>query len=146
MIPVFESNGLLPPGIHWATWEEISERFGTNKHRRFLLAGLKEAILSLIVAGCNTLYIDGSFVTSKEIPNDFDACWDPTNVDPHKLDPVLLLFEPGRVTQKTKYGGELFISTMRNRNPGSVMLDFFQNDKNSGNKKGIIAIDLRRVT
>ena len=85
-------------------------------------------------------------MTSKETPGDYDACWDPTGVDPLRLDPVLLRFEPGRATQKAKYGGELFIATARNGNPGPVMLDFFQHDKNSGRQKGIVAIDLRRLS
>jgi len=144
MIPDFGSDGLLSPGIHWATWQEISDRFGANDQRKILLAGLKEALNSLKIAGCHTVYINGSFVTSKETPVDYDACWDPSNVDPRQLDPVLLRFEPGRVTQKVKYGGELFISTMRSGNPGPVMLDFFQSDKNSGKRKGILAIDLQR--
>ena len=109
------------------------------------MAGLKAALTSLQTAGCRTVYIDGSFVTSKETPGDFDGCWDPINVDPHRLDAVLLRFEPGRATQKAKYGGELFISTMRNGNPGPVMLGFFQGDKNSGKQKGIVAMDLRRL-
>ena len=145
MIPDYDSDGLLPPGLHWATWQEFSDRFGTNDHRKLLLSGMRQALVSLKSAGCGTVYIDGSFVTSKETPGDFDACWDPTNVDPRQLDPVLLRFEPSRKTQKAKYGGELFISTMRNGNPGPVMLEFFQNDKNSGRRKGIVAIDLRRL-
>ncbi len=144
MIPDFQNDGLLPHGIHWAAWQEISDRFGTNEHRRLLLEGLKEALTILKAAGCHTVYIDGSFVTSKELPDDFDACWEPTNVDPKKLDPVLLRFEPGRATQKVKYRGELFISTMRSGNPGPIMLEFFQRDKMSGKEKGIVAIDLRR--
>ena len=135
MIPDFENDGLLPHGIHWATWQEISDRFGTNDHRKLLLVGLKDALTALKTAGCHSVYIDGSFVTSKEAPGDFDACWDPNNVDPHKIDPVLLRFEPGRVTQKAKYGGELFITTIRSGNPGPIMLEFFQSDKNSGEKK-----------
>ncbi len=132
-------------GIHWATWQEFSDRFGTNELRKTLLSGLKEALISLKAAGCQTVYIDGSFVTSKETPIDFDGCWDPTNVDPNQLDPILLRFDPGRATQKAKYRGELFISTMRNGNPGPMMLEFFQSDKNSGKQKGIVAIDLRRL-
>ena len=145
MIPDFDIDGLLPPGIHWASWQEFYDRFGINDHRRLLLSGLQQALMSLKTAGCSTVYIDGSFVTSKETPEDFDACWDPSNVDPHQLDPVLLRFEPGRITQKAKYGGELFISTMRSGNPGPVMLEFFQKDKNSGRRRGIVAIDLRRL-
>jgi len=145
VIPDFETDGLLPPGVHWASWQEFSDRFGTNEHRKNLLSGLRDALVSLKAAGCQTIYVDGSFVTSKETPGDFDGCWDPTNVDPHRLDPVLLKFDRGRATQKAKYRGEMFISTMRNGNPGPPMLEFFQNDKNSGKHKGIVAIDLRRL-
>ena len=32
-------------------------------------------------AGCNRIYIGGSFVTRKTYPNDFDMCWDDEKVD-----------------------------------------------------------------
>jgi hypothetical protein len=54
------------------------------------------------------VYIDGSFVTSGETPNDFDACWDIHGVDAARLDPVLLVFENQRAAQKIKYQGEFF--------------------------------------
>lgn len=72
------------------------------------LNGMEFAIDSLRWAGCRTVYIDGSFVTSKEVPNDFDACWEEAGVEPELLDPVLLHFDAGRATQKTKYLGNLF--------------------------------------
>ena len=101
--------------------------------------------MALKTAGCQTVYVDGSFVTDKEVPEDFDACWDLTGVDPDLIDPILLTFDPGRTAQKTKYLGELFPSTARSGNPGPVFLDFFQTDRDTGNPKGIIAIDLRRL-
>ena len=57
---------------------------------------------SLRLAGCRTVYIDGSFVTNKEIPNDFDACWEEAGVAPELLDPVLLRFDAGRAEQKAR--------------------------------------------
>ena len=72
------------------------------------MAGLREAMQSLKNAGCRTVYIDGSFVTDKEIPGDFDACWEEAWVDPLKLDPVLLTFADGRAAQKAKYLGSCF--------------------------------------
>ena len=91
-------------------------------------------------------YIDGSFVTNKQHPNDFDACWEEDNVDPLKLDPVLLTFDPGRATQKAKYLGELFPASVGADSEGLSFLEFFQTDKNSGEPKGIVAIDLREMT
>lgn len=76
MIPEFDENGNLPPGVYWATWEEFKEQFGTTPRRSLLIEGLKTAMEQLKAAGCRTIYINGSFVTSKPNPNDFDACWD----------------------------------------------------------------------
>ena len=73
-MPQFDAEGLLPTGIHRATWHEVTARFGKTPWRRQLLDELGMAFDSLRRAGCRTVYIDGSFVTSKEIPNDFDAC------------------------------------------------------------------------
>ena len=76
MLPKFNQNGLLPPGIYIVDWEEFVQRFGYNPWRNHLLDGLREALDSLKNVGCRMVYIDGSFVTDKEYPNDYDACWD----------------------------------------------------------------------
>lgn len=110
------------------------------------MAGLRSAVENLRDAGCRTLYVNGSFVTNKDAPGDFDACWDEEGVDPDALDPVLLTFDPGRATQKAKYLGELFPATALADGDGMSFLDFFQTDKDSGEPKGIIAIDLGGLT
>lgn len=142
MIPNFAQNGNLPSGVHSAIWQEVVERFGFNAHRQYLLTGLKNALQSLKNAGCKVVYLNGSFVTAKEIPNDFDCCWEPDGVDPLLLDPVLLIFNNRRAAQKAKYYGELFISTNQGR-AGKTFLEFFQQDKNTGEPKGIVAINLQ---
>ncbi len=68
MIPKFNTQGNLPKGIHFCTWEEFIARFGITPHRLSLISGLKMAIISLKNAGCSVIYVDGSFVTSKLIP------------------------------------------------------------------------------
>ena len=93
-------------------------------------------------AGCRTVYLNGSFVTRKAMPNDFDACWEETGVDPTALDPVLLTFDPGRVAQKAKFLGELFPASIIADTNGLSFLEFFQTDKETGRPKGILAIDL----
>ena len=142
MIPSFDEYGLLPPGIHWASWDEIIERFGTSSWRLRLAAGVRAAVENLKSAGCQTIYVDGSFVTAKEVPNDFDACWEEVGVDPLALDPVLLTFDPGRTTQKAKFLGELFPASIIASEDGFSFLEFFQTDKETGRPKGIVAIDL----
>ena len=97
---------------------------------------------SLRRAGCRTVYIDGSFVTSKEIPNDFDACWEEAGVAPELLDPVLLRFDAGRAEQKARYLGELFPASIGATVDGTSFLEFFQTDRATGRTKGIVAVDL----
>ena len=143
MIPQFNNKGNLPPGIHWTTWSEFVDRFGWNSHRKSLIAGLLLGATSLKDSGCKAIYIDGSFVTSKDIPNDFDACWDTNDVNPVFLDPILLIFDAGRVTQKAKYKGEFFPAQIAEKGSGRTFLEFFMVDKISGKPKGIIAIDLQ---
>jgi len=81
VIATFNEDGFLPPGIHWTDWPEFVQRFGLTTHRNKLIQGLVESSQKLASAGCRAIYIDGSFVTSKEHPGDFDACWDLNNVD-----------------------------------------------------------------
>ena len=141
MAPPLTPSGLLRPGIHRAAWTEVEERFATTAWRRTLFDGVRRVAESLKEAGCRTLYLDGSFVTSKLHPRDFDGCWDPDGVDARMLDPVLLTFGNRRAAQKAKYHGELFISSSR-ADGGLTFLGFFQRDKATGNQKGIIGINL----
>ena len=145
MIPEFDENGNLPPGVHFCEWEEFEERFGTNFKRENLIRGLKLAMTQLKAAGARTIYIDGSFVTIEPNPNDFDACYDRETVDMNNLriNAPRLFNHYDRNAQKAKYRGEIFPSDQAVGNYGDNSLDFFQTDRDK-NKKGIIAIDLMR--
>ena len=142
MIPPFNPDGNLPPGLHPATWEEIVERFGGTEKREHLLAGLHRALLALRDAGCRTAYVDGSFVSTEPEPGDFDGCWDPDGIDYRRLDPVLYDFEAGRRAQKRKYGGEFFPTPFQAGPRGERILDFYQRDKETGRPKGVVVVDL----
>ncbi|MGH3114465.1 MAG: DUF6932 family protein [Gaiellaceae bacterium] len=141
-IPPFGEGGNLPPGIHEATWEEIIARVGGTAWRRELLAGLQAALENLREAGCRRVYIDGSFVTAKEEPGDFDACWEIAGVDADLLDPVLLDFSNARAAQKERFRGELFPAEASADPYGTRFLDYFQRDKLTAEPKGIVALDL----
>lgn len=86
--------------------------------------------------------MDGSYVTDKPNPGDFDLCWDPTHVNAHKLDPVFLDFSNLRKNQKLKYGGEFFPSSAK-ADGTHTFIEFFQIDKETGLEKGIIRIQLQ---
>ena len=135
---------ILPPGIHITTMSEVKERFAINAKRRMLFRGLEKGVDALIKAGCNQIYLDGSYITSKPSPNDYDACWDVTGVRPEDLDPVLLIFDLKRQTQKNKFLGEYFPMHWVADHSGATYLDFFQIDKNTSSPKGILNIKLSR--
>ena len=89
-------DGILPVGLHLATFAELTEVFGWAKQRKKLIDGFRRGVDDLGSCGCKNVWLDGSFVTSKEVPGDFDACWDPTGVDLSTVEPVLLDMSNGR--------------------------------------------------
>ena len=76
MIPRFTDEGLLPPGVHETDLEELKEKMGWSRKRRELLEGLEEALELMASRGVVRAYLDGSFVTDKDHPNDVDGCYD----------------------------------------------------------------------
>lgn len=147
MVPAFVDLAgspwpVLPAGIHFATLSEVAARFASNPGRRAQFKGLVAALVNLRGAGCVRAFLDGSYVTAKPRPSDFDACWDPGGVNPAFLDPVLLTFDDHRAAQKAKYKGEFFPSTIPADAIGTIFIEFFQVDRFTGARKGIVAIDL----
>jgi hypothetical protein len=132
-----ESTGYLPPGEHPAGWQEVYERFGWNRHRQWLLAGLLRMATNLRDAGCRFFLLDGSFISNVEYPEDYDACCDYSGMNPLKIDKHLLM---GKKAMKAEFRGEVHpekyladgLTTFR---------DFFQTDRDDV-PKGVVILDL----
>lgn len=145
MIPEFEPNGFLKEGIYETSFTEIEKRLGFSKKRQKLLAGMKNLIAYCKLLQCDILYIDGSFVSSKIYPSDYDACWDTTATD---REAVLRAVEQSSLnsdseTQKEDFGGEIYPAfTKAPFNHGLTILDYFQTVKDRDEKKGIIKLKL----
>ena len=74
MIPPFNENGYLPPGIHKASLEEIAERFGRQSEvRRDQMESLQWLLVVLKRLSVQRLVLNGSFVTDEMEPNDVDC-------------------------------------------------------------------------
>lgn len=145
MLPPFTDAGVLPPGVHRASWDDMVHCFGATPRRQALLQGLLAAATNLAQAGARVIWLGGSFVTDKEDPDDWDGVWDPSNADMTKIDPVLT--DPadlatGRYRQKAKFAGELLVGV--ETASGMPFQLYFQVDKN-GDPKGIVRLDLRTL-
>jgi hypothetical protein len=74
MIPEFNDDGYLPPGIHAATLAEITARFGQEPElRRAQMDSLRWLVDLAKRVGVQRLAVNGSFVTDKWEPNDIDC-------------------------------------------------------------------------
>jgi hypothetical protein len=130
-IPPFDERGYLPAGVYEANEAEFNQRFGFNSYRQQLLAALHLVLIALKQAGCDRVYIGGSFVTDKEEPGDIDGCFEGILIDENLLDPIFLNSDLD--AQKARFGIELVF--------GSNRAGFFQTDR-SGNPQGIVVINL----
>lgn len=142
----FNQDGYLIAGIHSIPWDDFMQRYSFSSRRKNLFTGMRLALLNFRDAGCKHVYIDGSFVTTKFEPNDYDACWEVgQHIKWNLLDPVFVnVPRHGTDPQIIKYGGEFYPDKIIEGRSGLTFLDFFQQDRD-GNRKGIVRIDLRSV-
>jgi hypothetical protein len=86
MLPALNHDGNLPEGIHLATEDEVFARFATPSARRQWLGEQLRRLLALAksTGQLTRVFLWGSFVTGKEVPNDLD---------------VLLVMDPGVVVE-----------------------------------------------
>jgi hypothetical protein len=141
--PFDHSTGYLPIGVHPWEWSDFVAAFVWNRRRRLLSGGLYRALNNLRHAGCRAAIVDGSFVTSKDQPSDYDAAFDPVGVNGSLVDPVLLRHDDGRKSMKAKYFGEIFPwGAIACAKTGMIYHDFFQKDR-SGQPKGVILLNLK---
>jgi len=138
MLPEFDANGNLPPGVHVASVSEVLERFsrsGTSA-RLFRTRSLR-LFIDLVGSLASALYIDGSYITEKLAPNDVDIAvvlsedFAFTNLN-------LAAFK--RLERQFK---ELDIYPRKVNTPQlSSLVDFWCKDRD-GNPKGIVYVELQ---
>lgn len=118
-----------------ATLTEIKKHFAYNQTRLRLVDALRKVVTMLEKCECMYIYLDGSFITSKAEPKDYDLVWEPTGIVPTK---ELKEFLKERDRRKEKYLGDIIV---RYPEPPFHFDHFYQwqMDKD-GNAKGIICI------
>ena len=110
-IPSLDKHGLLPHGIHDCTLAEIGQTFGRNSHRQQLFQHFTNCLkIEIRPSFDNLIYVDGSFVTDKDQPDDIDIVLDLRNTS------------DGR-----KWQGLMFMSTHQNRLLREYRIHFWVN-------------------
>ena len=142
MIPELTRKGVLPPGLHRATMSEIRRRFGNDAGvRARLMKGFEAVVRMARKTGASKLYLDGSFVTDKKAPGDWDA--------------VLVLPAGARISSKEaqvladrealkkRHGGDLFTVMQEDE---EIIVHYvegvFAHDR-EGRPKGLLIVDLK---
>ncbi len=140
--PFQEATGYLPDGEWTATWQVFVDRFGWNDHRLRLLVKLQLGLLAVRKAGAMTAWINGSFTTTKEYPNDVDVLY-----SAHGVRPLLLPTDfRNRALRREMYGGDYLAvddTEVRPHHPDGLFA-FFRTD-DEGCPKGIVRLSLSTV-
>ena len=147
MVPEFDIDGDLPPGIHQATFGELERRFRrfmVSDRRIDLFALFKQLVAMTRRSGIvERLVIGGSFVTSKSEPNDIDI----VIVLSHDLDFDALTPSQYAVTDRSALRrvfktDALDIVTVRSGTAQmDLVLEFFQS-KRDNKQVGVVEVKL----
>ena len=132
---------IFKPGIHKYSMHEVERMFAYNDIRDKHFEGFMKWARELKEAGCKTVYLDGSFITRRKDPHDFDACWEPF-VPKTRPKAQSLLDESidGNLARKKEFGGDIF---PRFTAKYGDRVEKWQYDERTRRVKGIIEIDLR---
>jgi len=147
-LPAFQANGWLPEGHHPATWQEIILRFsGDDDSRRLaVLSSLlvwREAALAKGMTGL--VILDGSFISAKEAPGDFDlvfSCSEET-ASIIRSDPLARQLIDTQACRALGFLGDVFAlpASLQHHSPLLGGLDMFDFDR-QGRPQGVIEVPL----
>lgn len=146
MIPdfyIYDNVGYLPEGLHNAKWLEFKEKFGFSFKRQKILSGILSFGRLIKLAGGKKIYIDGSFVTNKKIPKDWDGCYCMCGLNMSIANK--LMQNTNREKIKREYLGDVFAEDCIEASCGLPFIDFFQRIRGTDKKKGIIILDLETI-
>jgi hypothetical protein len=140
VIPDFDTNGNLPPGVHKASLAEVEHRFAHNATRKALFVGLARVVAILSEAKCPEVHLDGSYITTKEEPDDYDLCFEPTGL---KATEELRKFLSNKEGRKTEYLGDIFVRMPEPPYYVDHVTHWQKDGRNDDIIKGILKIELR---
>jgi len=139
MIPRFDKNGYLPRGIHKATLYAVGKRFGIgSQQRKEIFKGVISVtrLLRKHKPNIKRFLLNGSYVTFKEVPEDFDCIvilresFDFKSPEAKKLQ-----------HSKKLFNGHVLFVMEKDASESEQLIDFFGHDRD-GKAKGIVEVKL----
>lgn len=139
----FNTNGHLHKTVT-LTLVEFEEQFGTTALRKQKIRNATRYFEIFSSCGCTTVYIGGSFVSTKKNPADIDVCFDVTNIDDEKLKKLFPeFFGPNRINKLGEIRRELKCHLFIFDQDNTRFFEFLQYDR-EGNPKGLVKISLKK--
>jgi hypothetical protein len=142
ILPAFNMEGDLPPGVHRATLADVLERFGQGSVQRRAVALRLSRIYEL--AGSTgqlaRLVVFGSFVTAKSEPNDVDIVL----LMEDSFDLASVTGEAALVFQHMEADAHFGASVFWSKRSGAIggeqtMIEYWQ-ARREGGRRGIVEI------
>ncbi|MGH8058112.1 MAG: DUF6932 family protein [Candidatus Entotheonellia bacterium] len=146
-IPHLNEYGLLPPGIHDCSLQDIGARFGTfqsTDRRPHLYEALREYVARVHSTGLvSAVIVDGSFVTRKHAPGDIDLVLVlPSNHDLGADLPPIAYNVLSRRRVRRRYGFDILVA-LEEAPEYRQYTDFFQQVRDQPHlRKGMLRIRL----
>lgn len=147
-LPDFRPDGWLPEGHHSTSWDEIIARFdgAPDSRRAAVLSGLlqwRDAVRAKGMGGW--LILDGSFISNKAAPGDFDCIF---VYDEASLTVLAEDAEASdllrHTTIKDRFNGDVFVYsyTSVRDSPAFCRTDGFDQEKITRKPKGVVEVVL----
>jgi hypothetical protein len=137
----FNSNGHLHKTVE-LTLEEFIQLFGTNPSRKEKIKNALRFFRIFSSCGCSSVYIAGSFISTKKNPGDIDLCFDTTDIDNKKLKKEFPeFFGPNRFNKLGEICRDLKCHIFTFTKEDHEMLDYLKFDRDD-NPKGLIKISI----
>lgn len=138
---LFDLPARLEPGRYELTWNDFTGSFFSNEHRQHLGQGMLAALKDLQRAGCARVEVGGSFVSSKQLPKDFDLVFQKEGVDMNLVDPSISSKQYW--LQQDKFGGEFFASDTHFNSPYKSAIEMIRQTRRN-EEFGTVVLDLRQ--
>ena len=125
------------------TYAEFKKYFGVNPGRIEKIKAALQFFKIFHSCGCTTVYIGGSFVSTKKNPEDIDLCFDITAIKEEKLKKEFPNFFD--VNERGKIRRDLKCHIFHFDAEDTLLFDLLTEDRD-GNLKGLVKINLNDIT